>query len=79
MDSRPDGKSRWRAARRPHRSSLWTTDPQGTSAARGAPSAGTIQLTGPALQFGRGCPELSAQGPREPPNPDWPWGCGVRH
>lgn len=61
---------------------LWTTDPQGTPAPSRAPSRApsswTIRPPGPAFQFGCGCPELSAQGPCEPPNPDWPWGRGVQ-
>lgn len=39
MDSKPDGKSGWRAARHPHRPGLWTTDPQGTPAPSRAPSS----------------------------------------
>lgn len=36
MDSKPDGKSGWRAARHPHHPGLWTTDPQGTPAQQSA-------------------------------------------
>ena len=40
------------------------------------PAAGSLRLAGPAFQLGCGCPELPAQGLREPPAPTGPGGVG---